>query len=270
MNLSRSHAAEIARETDQITRDGHYTDAASREQNIAVDTERASDQTRSYPPDWMPEFPGQARFETRVEVNNETTLRAARRLMDDGFNAVALNFASAKHVGGGWLNGARAQEEYLCRHSTLAHCLGNQPDFYEFHQTHRAPQYSSWMLYSPAVPVIRDEDNDLMAPWPQAFITAAAPNLNNGMAMPTRELNELWRERIARVFDVALHHDHDALILGAWGCGAFKNDPNIVTEAFADVIQDYDGQFKMLSFAVLDVGLTQGNYEPFARHLNNI
>ena len=267
MNISRSRAAEIAAQTLQITRDGFYTDSAAQPHDIGAAIENATAGTRSYPPDWTPEFLSLARFQTRIEVTNETTLSAAGRLRDHGLNALALNFASARQVGGGWLNGARAQEEYLCRHSTLAHCLENQPDFYEFHEEHRAPRYSHWMLYSPAVPVIRDEANELSAPWNQAFLTAAAPNLNNGLALPTRELNELWRERIARVFDVALHHDHDALVLGAWGCGAFRNDASLVAEAFADVARIYAGQFALLAFAVLDVNLAQSNYQRFARRL---
>ena len=270
MNISRSRAAEIAAQTLQITRAGHYTDAANQTHDIADDIEKSAPQTRAYPPDWTPPFPGKPRFQTRIEVTNETTLSAARRALDEGLNVVALNFASAKNVGGGWLNGARAQEEYLCRHSTLADSIGGQRAFYEFHDEHRAPRYSSFMIYSPGVPVVRDEWNNLAAPWPLSFITAAAPNLNNGMAMPTAELNELWRERIARVFDVSLAHDHDALILGAWGCGAFKNDANLVADAFADVARDYDGQFALLSFAVLDVGGTQGNFEPFRERLNNL
>ena len=269
MNISRTRAAEIARETQRITGAGTYTDAANQTHDIAAAIETATLQTASYPPDWTPAPRGLARYKTRIEVTNETTLSAARRALDENLNVVALNFASAKNVGGGWLNGARAQEECLCRHSTLAHCLDDQPDFYQFHQRHRAPRYSSWMIYSPAVPVIRDESNNLSAPWPQAFVTAAAPNLNNGMTLPTGEINELWRERIARVFDVCLAHQHDALILGAWGCGAFKNDARLVADAFADVAAAYDGQFALLSFAVLDIGGTQGNFEPFARRLLN-
>ena len=269
MNISRSRAAQIARETAQIMRDGTYLDASGQSHDIAADIDRAVEQTRLYPPDWTPNSLGQAHYQTRIEVTNETTFSAARRLFDEGKNAASLNFASATNVGGGWLNGARAQEEYLCRNSILAQCLENQRDFYDYHQDHRAPRYSSMMLYSPDVPVIRDEFDNLCAPWPCSILTAAAPNLNNGMAMPLAELRELWPARIARVFDVALAHDHDSLVLGAWGCGAFKNDPTMVAQAFAEVAAQYDGQFDLLLFAVLDVGLKQGNFEPFARQFKN-
>ena len=269
MNISRSRAAEIARETAQITRDETYFDAAGQTHDIAADTDKAVEKTRLYAPDWTPNPLGEARFQTRIEVTNETTLSAARRLFDEGKNAASLNFASATNVGGGWLNGARAQEEYLCRNSILAECIGQQRDFYDYHKDYRAPRYSSMMLYSPYVAVIRDEFDNLCAPWPCSILTAAAPNLNHGMAMPVAELHELWRSRIARVFDIALAHDHDSLVLGAWGCGAFKNDPTMVAEAFAEVVAKYEGQFDLLSFAVLDVGLKQGNFEPFARQFKN-
>ena len=268
MNISRSRAAEIARETAQITRDGFYTDVAGQTHNIEADIENATSKTRLYAPDWTPPFWGEPRFETQIEVTNETSFRAARRLFDEGRNAASLNFASATNVGGGWLNGARAQEEYLCRNSVLAQCIGAQREFYLYHQTQRAPRYSDTMLYSPDVAVVRDEFDCLCAPWPASIITAAAPNLNHGMALPLDELRELWRARITRVFDVALANDHTALVLGAWGCGAFKNDPAMVARAFADVIEKYAGQFELLLFAVLDIGGKQGNFEPFARQFH--
>lgn len=265
MNISRSRAAEIARETAQITRDGRYADASSHAHDIEADIEKATRQTRLYPPDWTPQALEKPKFATRIEVTNETTFSAARRLFVDGKNAVSLNFASATSVGGGWLNGARAQEEYLCRNSVLAQCIGSQREFYNYHRAHRAPRYSDMMLYSPDVAVIRDEFDNLSAPWPCSIITAAAPNLNHGMSMPLNELRDLWRVRIARVFDIALVNGHDSLVLGAWGCGAFKNDPTMVASAFAEVAEKYDGQFELLLFAVLDVGLRQGNFEPFEK-----
>ncbi len=267
MNISRSRAAEIARETAQIMRDGRYTDNSSHAHYIEADIEKAVAQTRLYAPDWKAESLGEQKFTTRIEVTNETTFSAARRLFVEGKNAVSLNFASATNVGGGWLNGARAQEEYLCRNSVLAQCIGEKREFYEYHREHRAPRYSDMMLYSPEVTVIRDDFGNLCAPWPCSIITAAAPHLNHGLVMPLTELHILWRQRTARVFDIALANRHDSLVLGAWGCGAFKNDPTMVAQAFGEVAEKYDGQFEVLLFAVLDVGLRQGNFEPFEKQL---
>ena len=265
MNISRSRAAEIARETAQITRDGYYADNSSHVHNIEANIENTVAQTRLYPPDWTPQPLGEPKFRTRIEVTNETTFSAARRLFDEGHNAASLNFASATSVGGGWLNGARAQEEYLCRNSVLAQCIGGKREFYNYHREHRAPRYSDMMLYSPDVAVIRDEFDNLCAPWPASVITAAAPNLGHGMALPLEELRALWRARIARVFEIALDNEHDSLVLGAWGCGAFYNDPAMVAQSFGDVVGKYAGQFELLLFAVLDVGGKQGNFEPFQK-----
>ena len=267
MNISRSRAAEIARETAQITRDGSYADANGNAHAIADAIEKAVEQTRLYAPAWKPETLGKPEFATRIEVTNETTFSAARRLFVEGKNAASLNFASATNVGGGWLNGARAQEEYFCRNSVLAQCIGQQREFYDYHKNYQAPRYSDMMLYSPDVAVIRDEFDNLSAPWPCSIITAAAPNLNNGLAIPPAELREIWHRRIARVFDIALANGHDALVLGAWGCGAFKNDPMMVAQAFGEIAEKYDGQFELLLFAILDIGLKQGNFEPFAKQL---
>ena len=268
MNISRSRAAEIARETAQITRDGYYKDTWNIAHDIADSVETSVAKTQLYAHAWVAEPLGKPKFETRIEVTNETTFSAAKRLFIEGKNAVSLNFASATNVGGGWLNGARAQEEYLCRNSVLAQCIGEKREFYNYHQTHRAPRYSDTMLYSPAVAVIRDEFDNLSAPWPCSIITAAAPNLGHGMAMPLEELRALWRARIARVFEIAVSNGHDSMVLGAWGCGAFRNDPTMVARAFAEVIEKYEGQFELLLFAVWDVDLKGGNFEPFARELS--
>src|SRR5205823_13858109 len=114
--------------------------------------------------------------ETRFEATNETTLAAARRLAAEGHRVVALNFASARHPGGGFLGGARAQEESLCRASGLFACIdGNE--MYRHHAPMPGGMYTNYAIYSPGVPVFRTDDGGLLdEPHPCAFVTAPAGN----------------------------------------------------------------------------------------------
>jgi uncharacterized protein (TIGR02452 family) len=84
-------------------------------------------------------------YATNVEITNETTLSAATRLIQQGLKTVVLNFASATSPGGGFLNGARAQEEYLARSSCLYQCIRHNP-MYEYHRTQNDPLYSDYMI----------------------------------------------------------------------------------------------------------------------------
>ena len=105
----------------------------------------------------LPE-PGAVRYpETRVQVANETTLVAARRLTDASDRVLALNFANGIHPGGGFLNGARAQEEVLCRSSALYATLYGDA-MYAAHSARPQPDSTDWAILSPDVPVFRTDD----------------------------------------------------------------------------------------------------------------
>src|SRR5215472_2095501 len=95
--------------------------------------------------------------ETRVQVTNETTLGASFRLVERGLRPLALNFANGVEPGGGFLMGARAQEEVLCRSSALYQTLVGDP-MYEAHRTRPLPDSTDWAIYSPDVPVFRTDD----------------------------------------------------------------------------------------------------------------
>ena len=111
------------------------------------DSGSAVEGTVSYPPDAdLPGVPVHG-LATRFEVANETTLAAARRLAGEGLRVAALNFASARHPGGGFLNGARAQEESLCRSSGLYPCIAGNP-MYAFHAGERGGMYTNYNCVS--------------------------------------------------------------------------------------------------------------------------
>ncbi|WP_033338179.1 TIGR02452 family protein [Catenuloplanes japonicus] len=192
-----------------------------------------------------------------IEVTGESTLLAARRLAQDG-PVAAMVFASAKNPGGGFRTGAQAQEESVARASALFPCLTAVPDYYEFHRAQRDLLYSDRVVYSPGVPVFRDDRGRFLpAPHPVSMLTAAAPNrgaIARNQPASTDEIDTVLATRARRVLEVAAHHAERRLVLGAWGCGVFRNSPAAVADAFATALDALPGRFDRVVFAVLDRG----------------
>jgi len=256
MLISRELAAELGRETVRILQEGGYDSPEGSWVPIRALVRRAVEGTRSYPPDYALPAVSSGSERTQIEVVNETTLVAARRLLEDGQRPVALNFASALHPGGGFLIGARAQEESLAWSSGLYDCLRGNP-MYEFHLELDDPLYSNYAVYSPDVPVIRDDRGRLLSgPWPCSFITSAAPNANDVLReAPHRreEIRQAFVDRIHKVLAIAVLHGHGAIVLGAWGCGAFGNDSRDIAPLFAQALQGpFQGLFSRVLFSIND------------------
>jgi len=159
LRISRELAAHYGREAVQITVAGQYN--APSGQTVALDDliERSVEGTVSYPPESSLPERHVGNLQTRISVENRTTLSAAKHLLDSGYRPAALNFASATQPGGGFLNGASAQEEYLARSSALYACLRDNP-MYAYHRALRDPRYSNYAIYSPDVPVFRTEGRE--------------------------------------------------------------------------------------------------------------
>ena len=128
---------------------------------------------------------------------------------------------------------------------------------YPYHRSHGDTLYSDYVIYSPSVVVFRDNDGKLLeTPFACSFLTAPAPNAGAVLQRdPTRgdELRLARRSRINKVLSVAATQGYDAIVLGAWGCGVFKNDPRDVAAQFqAALTGDFAGVFRLISFAILD------------------
>jgi uncharacterized protein (TIGR02452 family) len=210
-----------------------------------------------------------ARRATAFEVTAETTGAACRRLAEAGVpDVVALNFASATKPGGGFLNGARAQEEDLARCSALYDCQLTQPAFYDANRAFPSAIYTDHLIYSPAVPFFRNERLALLdAPFTASIITSPAPNAgavlrNDPGAGPA--VRAALAARAAHVLAVAEAKGHGTLVLGAWGCGVFKNDPEAVAAVFADHLASprLSGAFARVVFAVYDRSPEATNRRP--------
>lgn len=255
MSISRSKAAILSAETVAVINRGFYQLAGGERVNVNQQVEAAQKGTVAYKPGVLPQVVVQKRHETIVEVRNETTLAGGERLLYGGYYPAALNFASAKNPGGGFLNGARAQEESLCRSSGLFACL-NGHDYYQHHRELGGGFYTDYAIYSPDVPVWRGDDEGwLLETWPLSFITMAAPNYRaHGFDPSTKpKLLAGFDERIRKVLLIALAHSHDSIVLGAWGCGAFGNEPQDVAPIFANHLNgEFSGAFKKVVFSILD------------------
>jgi uncharacterized protein (TIGR02452 family) len=256
---NRKDAAAMGREAVEISRAGHYL--APSGARIAIDVETGVRGAISYPPDAeVPPIPD-ARFDTRITVENETTLAGARHFASGARSEplvvpAALNFASAKHPGGGFLGGARAQEESLARSSALFVTIEESP-MYAFHDARRDAMYTAYAIYSPSVPVFRGDDGALLeAPYAVAFVTSPAPNAGVVLGRDPNRRSEVEREmraRIEKVLRIMAGHGHRAIVLGAWGCGVFRCDPRDTALAFRDaLLGPFRGVFEDVRFSVLD------------------
>jgi len=271
MYPSRSRAAEIAQDTVQLLAAGRYANRAGATVPIQHLIEAAVQGTITYPPgEPLPRVAPSDR-PTVFETVNDTTLAAARKLVAEGFRPVALNFASARHPGGGFLGGARAQEESLCRASSLYFCI-NGNAMYRHHAPMSGGFYSNYAIYSPAVPVIKDDDGALLdEPYLCAFVTSPAVNVGAIRGDEQRLVRGEMQARVEKVLAIMAGHGHDAAVLGAWGCGVFKNEPELIAELFARALRGkFAGAFAKVVFAILDSSEERFFLRPFAERFEAV
>ena len=226
---------------------------------------------------------------TKIFVTDERTFQAAKRPCGEyeGKRIAVLNFASATNPGGGVTKGSSAQEEALCRCSTLYPCIKTDElweKFYSMHRRRADVRYTDTCIYTPDVTVFKS-DTDCPAlldekEWYSVdVITCAAPNLrprpnnsmNPGTGKPVRvtdaELLELHKSRGRKILSVAAENGVDVIVLGAFGCGAFRNNPMIVARAYKEILAEFDGCFENVTFAVYCQPDDKGNFNTFNRVL---
>ncbi|MFD0903637.1 TIGR02452 family protein [Actinomadura sediminis] len=273
--MSRHPRRAVAQETVAIIERGEYRAPSGRAVRVAESIERARRGTVLYRPEELDDLlrevaDGPAGAATRIEVTEETTLAAARRLAAPDAVPLALNFASAKNPGGGFLNGAHAQEEGLARSSGLYASLTSARRYYDFHREQRDLLYSDHMIYSPGVPVFRDDRGVLLEePYEVAFLTSPAPN-RGAIRDPEKaaEVPRVLDVRARKVLAAALANGHRRIVLGAWGCGVFRNDPAEVAETFARALRPgggFAGRFEHVVFAVWDTAAGAPRHAAFRR-----
>lgn len=225
---------------------------------------------------------------TKVTVSEKRSLEASEYYARQGKKVCVLNFASATNPGGGVTRGSSAQEESICRCTTLYPCLNSSEMwglFYSPHRTASNPLYNNDCIYTPDITVFK---SDISFPellprekwWTVDIITCAAPNLrpkpSNAMnphagTSPANitgaKLEKLLSARIKRIFEIAAANGNDVLILGAFGCGAFMNPPEIVARVFHSVMRNYIGYFDAIEYAVYHTDRDAANYKAFFKEM---
>lgn len=220
----------------------------------------------------------------KVIVSKKRTYEAAQ--FYKGQKVAVHNFASASNPGGGVTRGANAQEECLCRCSNLYFCLSTQDmykSFYKPHKNSRNPIHNDDIIFTPDIKVFKTDTSmpKLMSEkdWYDVdVITCAAPNLrkrpsnkyNTGdgdkaIVMTDDELLKLHEKRLRRILDVAVIEGDETVILGAFGCGAFSNNPKVVALAAKNIVSEYLKAFKNIEFAVYCNPKDDTNYRIFQR-----
>lgn len=181
-----------------------------------------------------------------------------------------LNFASWVNPGGLYLDGAIAQEEALCQESFLYSILSSDKCMNEFYNPHRAGcknqgAYSDASIYSPDIVFFRKNEKVVAD-----VITIAAPNLSYYLKHdPTdfelrQKLEKAMESRINTVLSVAKQNEVDILILGAFGCGVFHNNPTFVATTFLNQLEkDFNMNFKKIYFAIPNA--ESSNYKAFLK-----
>lgn len=249
----------------------------------------AIDDTKFYEPDNYPALPEKKFQNTSVSVNGYRTFETAVYLhkKNPESKIAVLNFASATNPGGGVVWGSRAQEEALCRCSTLYPVLNtdeNWSRYYQFHRKRGDSIYTDACIFTPNI-IICKSDIDLPQRLPQNdwqtvdVMTCAAPNLrvhpnninNPGNSTPAQitddELLKIHEQRGRHMLTILAHHGTDIFVTGAFGCGAFRNNPEVVAQAYKNILPEFDGYFKEIVFAVYCTPRDIKNFDAFKKIL---
>ncbi len=202
---------------------------------------------------------------TPVEVVDDDCLHLAMELKEQGYNPAVLNLASRQNPGGGVLGGAGAQEEGLFRRTNLFRSLYQFKDYAGKYglkaSSHQYPLDRNFGgIYTPNAICFREGEHRgyaLMAhPVSLSFITVAGmkyPALESPQVIASH-LVEPIKNKMRTIFRIGLLHNHDCLVLGALGCGAFCNPPRHIARLFHEVMEEteFKNKFRLVTFAILD------------------
>lgn len=257
----------IANETLRIMNQGFYelpNDPQNRQIVIQEDHMRSRRESILITPDqgheWLREYRTKNKKTLNmpeIETENLSTVDAVLRYEKAGYQKIGvLNFASAKNPGGGFLNGAKAQEESLAAASGLYQTLTVHEEYYSVNRACNRMIYTDHAIYSPDVVFFRDGRFELLeTPAKASVLTLPAVNMGQVLLKgeDTEEARRVMKERMALALALFARQGDRNLILGAYGCGVFRNDPKEIAAWWKELLEDGLGEyFDRIFFAVLD------------------
>ena len=197
---------------------------------------------------------------TIYSVWNCSTVEAILQMYKKGKDVGVLNFASAKNPGGGFINGAMAQEESLAVSSCLYKTQLAHEEYYTKNRSCKTMMYTDYAIYSPNVVFFRDGHFGLLEK-PVAASVLTLPAVNMGQVMLKGEnvskAENVMKNRMKLSLAIFANQGCKHLILGAYGCGVFRNDPMKIAQWWSELLQqDFAGVFENVVFAVLDKSST--------------
>lgn len=204
-----------------------------------------------------------------IIIDDIDSVSAIFKYSTGAINAV-LNFSSYKNPGGMFINGSKAQEECLCHESFLYNVLAQKNDFYEWNNNHKNKAlYLNRALYSPSIVFIRDVGSEIKYRLCNV-ITCASPNKSTAQKyqnVSNKENTEVLKSRIKFVLDIAKDNNVETLILGAYGCGVFGQNPYEVANIFKEYLETTHKCFDTVVFAIPDG--KDGNLQAFQKIFNS-
>jgi uncharacterized protein (TIGR02452 family) len=258
--MNRAQRKITAHQTLKIIENGVYRNALGKEIHIGNEIKKAIQQTKQYSSEELEQLKSNlvlnTKHHTTFSVTHEDSISAVLRLTAEGKkNILCLNFASAKNPGGGFLNGSLAQEESLATSSALYASQQSVFSYYTKHREMKTGMYSDAMILSPNIPVFRNAEGTLLDKYVLCnFITS--PAVNKGV-IKNREphlldtVSTIMRKRIEKLLAICVAQQYETLILGAWGCGVFQNEPETIAQLFYEQLQGtFKNQFKEVVFAI--------------------
>ena len=247
---------------------------------LSESVDNSINNTMVYFEDNYPEYTKKFDKDTVITVSKDKSFQATMRLSKDNPDKkiAVLNFANSIHPGGGVTRGARAQEESLCRTSTLYPVIMDQisESYYAHHRKLNDKRATDSLIYSENI-IICKTDDDIPKRMPKEdwvsvdIITMAAPHLAGangyGLVIDDAELFDIHLNRALHMFSVAASKNVDILVLGAFGCGAFHNDPEIVSKAYKTALEQFKGAFEKVEFAIFCAEHETNNYLAFKKNI---
>lgn len=277
----KQRLAEVYHETLKAVMEGKYTTADGTTVTFDDDREMRENSrfySREFTVNDIPAYD----TPTDIKVINTDSVSAGEQLMNDGYRPIVLNFANQNIAGGGVLSGCRAQEESLFRQTNLFRSLYQYTPFAKQIGVEQSPQQypmddNFGGIYTPYATVFRKGDREgnsfLAHPFKLSFVAVAA--INNPMLDGPEHIAPgdvaLTKNKMRTILRIGIIHGHDAIVLGAFGCGAFKNPPRHVAQLFKEVINEseFKNKYRKIVFAVIENHHSgeafnpKGNLKPF-------